>query len=66
MQKNPEKWMDRLEAQLNDSSEDESEDESEQSNAVEEETNQREETIVSHLTPANTMYFISFSLHLVM
>lgn len=63
MQKNPEKWMDRLESQLNDSSdeEDEESEENEENEEVEESAEvesgeEREESIISKMIPENSVY----------
>ena len=56
MQKNPEKWMSRLESQMNDSSDESSEEESEESEESEEETEETEENIVSKMIPENSVY----------
>ena len=62
MQKNPEKWMSRLESQMNDSSEEESEesnDSSEESEESEESEKETEENIVSKMIPENSVCYFS-------
>lgn len=67
MQKNPEKWMNRLENQLNDSSEEESSEEEQEESEEEvveseeqEEQEERDETIISKMIPENTVYSLFF------
>ena len=57
MQKNPEKWMSRLESQMNDSSEEESEESNEESEESEESEKETEENIVSKMIPENSVYY---------
>ena len=59
MQKNPEKWMSRLESQMNDSSEEESEESNEESEESEESEKETEENIVSKMIPENSVYYFS-------
>ena len=59
MQKNPEKWMSRLESQMNDSSEEESEESNEESEESEESEKETEENIVSKMIPESSVYYFS-------